>query len=205
MDISKLPKGIYGQFYDTSNRTCLSMTAEDFIPFGFPLMRGSDKDRGVKVFSGAIFNECIGISAYNSLEINSYMHQSLRPQGGYKPDSTVTVLRHGKIWVPIFGAQDIKPGDEAYIDPVDDKITNIYAPDRTIAIGKFLTGGVATTAGTPFAVSIFGLQPAPDADLTLNAPLKNDKSLIKGAVDTSSQLNKKIPYDNLKTNKKSEK
>lgn len=152
MDISNIPKGIIGQFYDTSDRTVLSMDAQDDIPIGFPLMRGDDREKQVRRFNGGVSNEMIGVAAYSAQQ-NTKSYSATYTQSYYPTKSTVSVMHAGKIWIPLYGSQTVNIGDRAYIDTLFDRITNTFVENNTVPVGWFITGG--STADTPlFAIEL---------------------------------------------------
>ncbi len=144
MDTSKIQKGIIGQFYDGSLRTCISLLASENIPIGVPLMRGTDPVNQVQRFNGSVTTEMVGVSGFSALQSNGHF-STTETQGYYLAKTPVTVVKEGKIWIPLTGTQTITVGDTAYIDSLFDRITNVYTEFQTAPIGRFLTGGVTTT------------------------------------------------------------
>jgi len=142
MLVSKARKGIVGQFYDGSERTTWSLFAEEDIPIGSPLMRGTNKETQCKVYNGGITDEMIGIAGFSHLQVTP-AYSATRPQSYYTQYTPVTVVHAGKIYAPLYGSLTIAVGDTAYIDTLLDKITNVYVDQfQSLPIGKFLTGGV---------------------------------------------------------------
>ena len=128
------PEPQAGQAYDTTIKTNDSFAAEETIQFGLPLMRGSDKEKQVKIFNGGITTKLLGISGYSATRI----------EGSYAPQSMVTVVTMGRVWIPLVGTVTVLPGQTAYLNVTDDIITNVAVVNETFAIGRFLTGGVTT-------------------------------------------------------------
>jgi hypothetical protein len=154
MDTSQFRKGIVGQFYDSSDRTCLSFYAEENIPIGVPLMRGTNQETQCKIFNGGITTEMIGVAGYSSLQVTGSYSVS-RPQSYYPKYEPVTVVHAGKVWIPLYGTPTVEVGDTAYIDTLNDRITNIFVDlTQSIPIGRFLTGGTATSNNVVFALDI---------------------------------------------------
>lgn len=187
MDISKLPKGLVGGFYDTSLRTCVSRSAEEAIPFGFPVMEGTDQENQVKRFNGGISNEMLGVTVCSAVDVTRTYYSATYTQGYYPTHSTVTVMREGKMWAPIYGVQTISVGDTAYIDTLFDRITNTKVANQTVPVGKFLTAGTTTGVGELFGLELIPgyteevfLRSEDEADIkTSNTDLKNNKKSKK--------------------------
>ncbi len=188
MVIEKAEVGYIGQIADSSMRDVISYSAEDKIPVGFPVMRGTNKDRQVLRFNGGTTNEMVGI-AIRSMSSTVGSYSDVYPQPYYAIKSTVGVLNKGRMWVPLYGTQTVVAGNIAYIDTLSDLITNTYVEFQTVPIGKFVTGG-STAAG----IKVFQLELIPDY------PAAALESVLDSQANDSE-----ITNDNSKNIKKSKK
>jgi hypothetical protein len=135
-----------GQIVDCTINVKTSFGAEEAIPFGQPLIRGTDPQKQVKRFpaGGASTLKFLGVSGYDPEQIG----------GSYPTASMVTVVEQGRVWVPLIGAIAVDAGDWAYLDRSTGLITDIEpASANKITIGRFLTGG-ASSGTNLFALEI---------------------------------------------------
>ena len=168
-----------GQISDTSPHDVFSFSAEDKIPVGFPVMRGTNSDRQVMRFNGGVTTEIVGI-AVRALGTTTGSYSETYKQPYYPVNSTVGVLNKGRIWTPIYGTYTITAGDTAYIDTLFDKITNEYIEFQTVPIGIFTTGGVT--------VNGFGLF---ELDLIPGLAYDEDNQIDDSESSTDNLKNKK--------------
>ena len=168
MNTSNIRKGIIGSFYDSSPRTCVSFFCDDSlgIPIGFPVMRGTNLETQCKRFNGGVSTEILGVAAFSHL-VTTGSYSPTYKQSYYPQYAPVTILKEGRMWIPIYGGQTIGVGDTAYIDTLYDRITNTKVINQTVPIGRFLTGGTSQLDDSVLFVLelIPGFEEEPDATL----------------------------------------
>lgn len=130
-----------GMLYDASGNLVDSLTATAATPFGAPLAQGAS-DELAKVVSVVPSDRFVGVALHTHVRENN----TVSPDG-YLAGDRMSVLRKGRVWVPIVGAFT----KEA---PVYVTATGTYTATvgSNIKVGKFLTSGSGRLA--PIEVNV---------------------------------------------------
>lgn len=137
----RMTRAYAGLISDTSFikdvRSFVSEEASAEIPFGVMVVRGTDKNVGCLLphtSAAASSDIMIGVVVHS----HAYDKPLELGDTGLKPKTTVGVLVHGRIWVPV--EETVAPGDAVRV--------------RVIAAGAEVKGAFRTTADSTDTVNI---------------------------------------------------
>lgn len=126
-----MPIAQAGQIADTSLRDIISKTTTAIIEFGVPVKRDpANPTTLVLPWADAITTRFLGITVLSILEVT----------GNYQPQSAVSVLTFGRIWINVKNGVAIAPYDPAYLEATTGSFTNVATGN--LLIGQFVTGGI---------------------------------------------------------------
>lgn len=126
-----------GQLFDIRPDTVITLTAEEAIPFGSPVMRGTDPDTQGLISDATAFE---GVAVFTQAK-----EQTLAGVAQYEIGDAVSVVKRGAVWVTT--AVAVVAGESAYVTATG-TYTNVVGTN--LLVGKFETsagiGGLAVLA-----------------------------------------------------------
>jgi len=138
-------RGIPGGIYDLSPRTVNSRMAEEKMMFGIGVVRGSIPGSNIAIpTSAAVPADFDGISVNGGTQ-----ELDLDGKAVVRTGTSVSVMRHGRIWVRIEPDVEIAYGEDLYLITDGDnagRFTNQSSGETKIAVaGRFI--GTSSTDG----------------------------------------------------------
>ena len=119
-----------GQLADGRLDHADSMAAENEIPFGCAVERGTDPEKQVKKFAGNVFTGIAMYSPAGDLDNAKYIEKN-----------PVTVLRKGIIWVEV--GEDVVAGDKASVFNATANFGKNGTAETTAINGEFKTSATS--------------------------------------------------------------
>lgn len=119
-----------GMLYDLTDNTVDSLTSTAATAFGAPLAQGAS-DELAKVVDTVASDKFVGVALHTHVRENN----TVSPDG-YLAGDRMSVLRRGRVWVPIVGA--FTKEAPAYVTATG---TYTATVGSNIKVGKFLMSG----------------------------------------------------------------
>lgn len=130
-----------GMIADTTAYTIDSFFAEEFVPFGVAVRRGTNADE-VAIWDAAITVPFLGVAIYDPS--NNDQTTIGNNNIGYEAGSQISIMRVGRVFVEIDSGVTVVPGDKAYLEATTGNFTNVAT--NNLLIGTFENNAVAGTS-----------------------------------------------------------
>ena len=141
-------RGIPGGIYDLSHRAVNSRMAEEKMTFGIGVVQGSIPGSNIAIpTSTAVPADFDGISVNGGTQ-----ELDLEGKAVVRAGATVSVMRHGRVWVRIEPDAEIAYGDDLYL--ITDgynagRFKNQSSEETKIAVAGRFIGGSSTDGIAP--------------------------------------------------------